>query len=96
MPEPRPATMADYIEDAPADGQPHLRRLYAILKNVAPDAEAVIKWNVPFFVEPRFLFSFSVHTAHLGFVTTLDTLEPLLTELMLRDSKSDGFQIRDA
>ena len=35
----RPATIADYIDAAPASGQSHLRRLYAILKDVAPAAE---------------------------------------------------------
>ena len=57
----RPTTIAEYIEAAPREGQPHLRRLYAILKSVAPKAEEAIKWGTPFFVEPRFLFAFSAH-----------------------------------
>ena len=63
----RPATIAEYIRAAPREGQPHLRRLYAILKSVAPKAEQTIKWGTPFFVEPRFLFAFSAHRAHLNF-----------------------------
>ena len=55
----RPTTIAEYIRAAPREGQPHLRRLYAILKSVAPEAEEAIKWGTPFFVEPRFLFAFS-------------------------------------
>ena len=35
----RPTTIAEYIRAAPREGQPHLRRLYAILKRVAPEAE---------------------------------------------------------
>ncbi len=62
----RPTTIAEYIRAAPRDGQPHLRRLYAILKSVAPEAEEAIKWGTPFFVEPRFLFAFSAHKAHLS------------------------------
>jgi uncharacterized protein YdhG (YjbR/CyaY superfamily) len=63
----RPTTIAEYIEAAPREGQPNLRRLYAILKSVAPQAQEAIKWGTPFFVEPRFLFAFSAHKAHLNF-----------------------------
>ena len=61
MPSKRPTTIAEYIRAAPCAAQPHLRRLYAILKGVAPEAEEAIKWGTPFFVEPRFLFAFSAH-----------------------------------
>jgi uncharacterized protein YdhG (YjbR/CyaY superfamily) len=77
----RPTTIADYIRSAPRQGQPHLRRLYAILKSVAPQAQEVIKWGTPFFVEPRFLFAFSAHKAHLNFAPTAATLEVFRGEL---------------
>lgn len=77
----RPATIAEYIRAAPREGQPHLERLYAILKEVAPDAEETIKWGTPFFVEPRFLFAFSAHKAHCNFSVTLEGLEPFREEL---------------
>ena len=48
----RPTTIAEYIRAAPREGQPHLRRLYTILKSVAPEAEETIKWGTPFFVDP--------------------------------------------
>jgi hypothetical protein len=41
----RPTTIAAYIRAAPRAGQPHLRRLYAILKSVAPEAQETIKWG---------------------------------------------------
>ncbi len=72
----RPTTIAEYIRAAPREGQPHLRRLYAILKRVAPEAEETIKWGTPFFVEPRFVFAFSAHKAHLNFSPTPAGLEP--------------------
>jgi hypothetical protein len=43
----RPTTIAEYIRAAPREGQPHLRRLYAILKSVAPEAEEAIKSETP-------------------------------------------------
>lgn len=67
----RPTAIAEYIRVAPREGQPHLRRLYAILKSVALEAEEAIKWGTPFFVEPRFLFAFSAHKARCNFAPTV-------------------------
>jgi uncharacterized protein YdhG (YjbR/CyaY superfamily) len=77
----RPTTISEYIQAAPLEGQPHLQQLYAILKSVAPEAEEAIKWGTPFFVEPRFLFAFSAHKAHLNFSPTAATLEPFQEDL---------------
>ena len=77
----RPTSIAEYIRAAPRARQPHLRRLYAILKSVAPEAEETIKWGNPFFVEPRFLFAFSAHKAHCNFAPTAAALEPFRKEL---------------
>ena len=90
----RPATIADYIRAAPLEGQPHLRRLYALLKSVAPDAEEAIKWGNPFFVEPRFLFAFSAHKAHLNFTPTAAGLEPFSKELQAYKTTKGMLQIR--
>ncbi len=64
----RVTSIAEYIEAAPKAGQPHLRKLHALLKKVAPKAEEAIKWNQPFFIEPRFLFSFCALKKHLNFI----------------------------
>jgi uncharacterized protein YdhG (YjbR/CyaY superfamily) len=77
----RPTTIAEYIRAAPREAQPHLRRLHAILKSVAPKAQETIKWGNPFFVEPRFLFAFSAHKAHCNFAPTPDVLEAFRKEL---------------
>lgn len=77
----RPTTIAEYIQAAPSAGQPHCRQVYAILKSVAPDAQEAIKWGTPFFVEPRFLFAFSAHKAHLSFAPMAAALEAFRTEL---------------
>ena len=63
----KPTTVAAYFRAAPAAALPHLRRLQALLREVAPEAEETIKWGAPFFVEPRFLFAYSAHKAHLNF-----------------------------
>lgn len=81
MPSKRPTTIAEYIRAAPRAAQPHLKRLYTILKSVAPEAEEAIKWGTPFFVEPRFLFAFSAHKAHAGFAPTPAALPAFREEL---------------
>ena len=77
----RPTTIAAYIQAAPPEGQPHLRRLYALLKSVAPEAEEAIKWGNPFFVEPRFVFAFSAHKAHVSFAPMQAAMKTFAKEL---------------
>ena len=89
----RPATIDEYIRAAPRAGQPHLRRLYALLKNVAPEAEETIKWGTPFFVEPRFLFAFSAHKAHLSFAPTAASLEAFRKELEPHKTTKNFLQV---
>ena len=90
----RPETISDYINSAPAVGQPHLRKLYAILKREAPDAQEAIKWGNPFFVEPRFLFAFSAHKSHLNFSPTPGALERFQTELSGHNTTKHMLQLR--
>jgi uncharacterized protein YdhG (YjbR/CyaY superfamily) len=89
----RPTTIAEYIAAAPRESQPHLRRLYAILKSVAPQAEEAIKWGTPFFVEPRFLFAFSAHKAHCNFAPTSAALEAFRKALADHKTTKNYLQI---
>ena len=76
-----PASIAEYIQRAPVEGQALLQRLYVVLKEAAPKADEAIKWGNPFFVEPRFLFAFSAHKAHLSFAPGQDAMEAFKDEL---------------
>ena len=89
----RPTTIAEYIRAAPREGHPHLRRLYAILKSVAPQTEQVIKWGTPFFVEPRFVFAFSAHKAHCNFAPTPTALKAFRKELEKHKTTKNYLQI---
>jgi uncharacterized protein YdhG (YjbR/CyaY superfamily) len=89
----RPTTIAEYIRAAPLAGQPYLRRLYAILKSVVPEAQEVIKWGTPFFVEPRFLFAFSASRTHLNFAPTAASLERFRKELQQHRTTTNFLQI---
>lgn len=90
----RPTTIAGYIDAAPSAGRPHLQRVYEILKEVAPDAQEAIKWSVPFFVEPRFLFSFSANKAHLNFAPGPLALGHFSKELASHKTTQNFLQVR--
>jgi len=89
----RPTTIAEYIAAAPRAGQPHLRRVYKILKGVAPKAEETIKWGTPFFIEPRFLFAFSAHKAHLSFAPMAAAMQTFRKELEKHDTTKNFLKI---
>jgi uncharacterized protein YdhG (YjbR/CyaY superfamily) len=94
MPAKKPTTIEQYIAAAPAAGQPHLRKLHALLKAVAPRAQEAIKWNTPFFIEPRFLFSFSAHKQHLDFAPSAELLLRFAGEFGDYDSTKHMFKVR--
>lgn len=93
MPSKRTSTIDQYIQSALPEGQPHLRKLYAILKSVAPNVEETIKWGNPFFVEPRFLFAFSAHKAHLSFAPTAASLDAFRDELKDHKTTKNFLQV---
>ena len=76
-----PETVSDYIAAAAPEAQVHLRQLRAILSAAAPQAQETIKWGHPFYVEPRFLFAFSAHKAHLSFAPGAGVLEAFADQL---------------
>lgn len=90
----RPTTIPEYIQAAPREGHPHLRRLYAILKSVAPDAQEAIKWGAPFFVNPRFVYTFNACKAHLNFAPSQAALKAFRRELKDYQTTKNFLQIR--
>jgi uncharacterized protein YdhG (YjbR/CyaY superfamily) len=77
----RPNTISEYIDSAPPQGKVHLRKLYDLLKRVAPGATEAIKWGSPVFEDRRILFAFSAHKAHINFAPTPAAMEPFRNEL---------------
>ena len=94
MAGPRPSSIAEYIQAAPAAAQPHLKRLYAILKRAAPEAQEAIKWGNPFFVEPRFVFAFSAHKSHLSFAPSAAALAHFHKQLQGHATTRHFLQVR--
>lgn len=93
MPSSKPTTVDEYIGAAPETAQDHLKKIRAILREVAPDADEVIKWNTPFFVEPRFLFSFAATKNHCNFAPSEETLLAFKEELADQQTTKHYLQI---
>ena len=94
MPARKPTTVAQYIEAAPREGQPHLRKLRALLRKAAPNAEEAIKWGQPFYIEPRFVFSFSAYKAHFNFTPPLEVMKAFEKELQRYKTTKGSLQVR--
>lgn len=89
----RSRTIAEYIDSAPPQSQEYLRKLYALLKQVAPDATEAIKWGNPVFEAHRILFAFSAHKAHINFAPTPAALKPFRDELAKHKTGKGTLQI---
>ncbi len=93
MTDKKSTTVAEYSSAAPDQSHPHLQRLYDLLKEAAPDADETIKWNPPFFVEPRFLFAFSAHKFHLSFSPSAATLEVFREQLTAHQTTKEFLKL---
>lgn len=90
----KPDSIEAYITAAAPAARPHLRRLHALLRELAPQAQEAIKWSTPFFIEPRFLFAFSAHKAHLDFAPGEATLNAFREELAGFRTTKNFLQVR--
>ena len=90
----RPTTVAGYIAAAPPEGRAMLERLHALLRQAAPKAQEAIKWGNPFFVEPRFVFAFSAHKAHLSFAPGPEAMAAFREELKAHDTTRHFLKVR--
>ncbi|HSU54912.1 MAG TPA: DUF1801 domain-containing protein [Candidatus Dormibacteraeota bacterium] len=65
----------EYIAGFPRDVQETLQRIRAIIRDVAPDAEEAIKYQVPTFVLHGNLVHFAGFQKHIGFYPTPSAME---------------------
>jgi uncharacterized protein YdhG (YjbR/CyaY superfamily) len=61
-----PASIDDYIAGQASAVQPILRRIRAIAREVAPDAEESISYRMPAFMQGGALFYFAAFKKHIG------------------------------
>jgi uncharacterized protein YdhG (YjbR/CyaY superfamily) len=93
MEKTKPATIDEYIRNAPLHAQEKLIELRALLKELVPDATENIKWGSPVFEEKRILFAFSAHKHHINFVPTNASLKPFAKELANFNTGKDTLQL---
>jgi len=74
-------TIDEYIAGFPADVQAILRRIRAIIREEAPEAEEAIKYQLPTFVLHGNLVHFGAFQKHIGFYPTPSGTERFQKEL---------------
>lgn len=77
----KPKNIADYIKTAAPQAKDHLKEIYTILKEVAPDAVQSLKWSMPAFSYKRILFTFAGFKNHIGFYPTPAVITAFENEL---------------
>jgi len=74
-------TIDEYIAACPAEIQPTLRQIRAVIREAAPDAEERISYQMPTFWQQGNLVHFALHSHHIGFYPTPEGLEEFKGEL---------------
>ena len=93
MTKEKPTTINVYIEDAAPEARAHLRKMYEILKSVAPDGTEAIKWGVPLFWDGRVLFGFAAYKSHVSFGPGAAAMQQFAEELEPYKTGKDTMQI---
>lgn len=76
-----PANIDEYIAGCPADVQPILNRIRAVIRESAPEAVERISYQMPAFYLKGYLVWFGLHTHHIGFYPTESGIEAFNEEL---------------
>jgi uncharacterized protein YdhG (YjbR/CyaY superfamily) len=77
----QPATIDEYIARYPADVQPVLRRIRAVIKETAPEAVEKIRYGMPGYFLNGGLVWFGVWKRHIGLYPRTPAMEASLDEL---------------
>ncbi len=76
-----PDSIDSYIASFPKHIQVILQRIRSIVKEVAPDAEEAIKYQIPTFVLNGNIVHFAAFQKHIGFYPTPSGIEQFKEEL---------------
>jgi len=71
----------DYIAGAQPEAQEHLKRIRAIIRKAAPEAQEAIKYRMPTFVLYENLVHFAAFETHIGFYPTPSGIEAFKDDL---------------
>ena len=78
----KPATVAQYIQAAPAKAREKLREMRACILKAAPGAEEALKWGMPSVSYRRILVIYGAFKHHIGFYPTSSATKAFTKELV--------------
>ncbi len=88
----RPASVTEYIHDAPKAARKKLREMRACIRKAAPGAKESLKWGVPAFSYHRILVTFAAFEHHIGFYPTPSAVKAFAKELSKFVTASSSIQ----
>ncbi|MGC1482926.1 MAG: DUF1801 domain-containing protein [Candidatus Acidiferrum sp.] len=77
----RPASITEYINDAPKEARKKLRELRACVRKAAPGAKESLRWGMPAFSYRRILVTFAAFEHHIGFYPTPSAVKAFAKDL---------------
>jgi uncharacterized protein YdhG (YjbR/CyaY superfamily) len=75
------SSIDEYIESFPNEVQEILRKLRAVIKDAAPDAEEKISYRMPTFYQKGNLVHFAAYNKHIGFYPAPSGIQAFKNEL---------------
>jgi uncharacterized protein YdhG (YjbR/CyaY superfamily) len=88
----RPASITEYINDAPRAARKKLREMRACIRKAAPGAKESLKWGMPAFSYHRILVAFAAFEHHIGFYPTPSAVKAFQKELSKLATASSSIQ----
>jgi uncharacterized protein YdhG (YjbR/CyaY superfamily) len=88
----RPATIAEYINAAPAPARKKLREMHSCVRKAAPGATEGLKWGMPAFSYKRILVTFAAFQHHIGFYPTPSAVKAFTKHLTKYTTASGSIQ----
>jgi uncharacterized protein YdhG (YjbR/CyaY superfamily) len=88
----RPASVTEYIHDAPKAARKKLREMRACIRKAAPGAKESLKWGMPAFSYHRILVTFAAFEHHIGFYPTPSAVKAFAKELSKFATASSSIQ----
>ena len=68
--KPKPTTITEYVNAAPAGARQKLRAMRTCIRASAPGATEGLKWGMPAFSLRRILVTYAAHAHHIGLYPT--------------------------
>ena len=82
MTRPQYSSVDSYIASLPAQAQPVVKELRTHLRNLVPQADEVISYNIPCLkVDGKYLIYYAGYSSHIGIYPIQTTDQELLKEL---------------